>query len=308
MVKNCLYVIIFLIVNFYKLNSAKTENTILERKIPEIRIINGYTCSTNDYPFVVKIKLGYTAKKSVTSCGGTLIRPKWVLSAAHCFSSKDVPKGVDFWIEAGCDNLQSGQTVEVETFYIHLKYKESNAINDIAIVKLRDPIVHVDGIGYATLPRRNDSICSKAVVMGWGLTSNNLNPNQALSISLQCGSVEIIDKSKCLEISREISINFDFDKHSQICTFSRKQKAEARQGDSGGPLLCGDVQVGIVSFKTVIDPNNMDIESPVVYTRVQYFLDFINDTIENSGTMHSRSILMVFIIFLRLLHNISVCH
>ncbi|CAG9771705.1 unnamed protein product [Ceutorhynchus assimilis] len=303
MLQNYFYNLVFLL---YTIPSAGPENSILERKIPETRIIHGYECSTKEYPFVVKIKLDYEGQ-TVTTCGGTLLRPNWVLTVANCFIFKGITTRENFWIEAGCDNSQSRQTVQAGTAHYHPKYNSFYYSHDIALVKLLHPIKSADGIGYATLPGRDDPICSKAVVMGWGLTSNSLDPYQVSPPTLQCGHVEIITKKQCSELCKNY---LAFHADSQICTFSKGNEAEARMRDSGGPLLCGDVQVGIISFKP-LDILRPDIAAdfPFVYTNIQYFLDWINDTMKDnetsSGTMHLRTISIVFIIFFTLLHNVD---
>ena len=47
----------------------------------QVRIIEGEHADIKDYPFIVKI---YEKNGTYFSCGGSIIRADWILTAAHC--------------------------------------------------------------------------------------------------------------------------------------------------------------------------------------------------------------------------------
>ncbi|KAL6259697.1 anionic trypsin [Pogonomyrmex barbatus] len=64
-------------------------------------------------------------------------------------------------------------------------------------------------------------------------------------------------------------------KEKQLCAGLPEGGRDACQGDSGGPLLCNGTQVGIVSWgEGCARPN-----SPGVYSRVDFYLEWLNETI-----------------------------
>ncbi|XP_076643273.1 kallikrein-like enzyme LV-Ka [Halictus rubicundus] len=70
----------------------------------------------------------------------------------------------------------------------------------------------------------------------------------------------------------------DVDTTVHICAGVIEGKKDACQGDSGGPLLCEDTQVGIVSWGRGCGRPG----SPGVYTRLDVYLEWLNDTIQNN--------------------------
>ncbi|XP_076302571.1 anionic trypsin-2-like [Lasioglossum baleicum] len=74
------------------------------------------------------------------------------------------------------------------------------------------------------------------------------------------------------------------DKDLHLCAGVLEGGRDACQGDSGGPLLCNGTQVGIVSWgKGCARPN-----SPGVYCRLDLYLDWLNETIQNNTASHTR--------------------
>ncbi|RZC42338.1 Trypsin domain containing protein [Asbolus verrucosus] len=63
-----------------------------------------------------------------------------------------------------------------------------------------------------------------------------------------------------------------------VCTMETKRGKDACQGDSGGPLLCKNVLIGIVSYGIGCGLAN----KAATFTKVESFLDFINETISKS--------------------------
>lgn len=57
-------------------------------KLFDKRIIGGQEAERGEWPWqvsLVKESYSYYGRRFSHSCGGTLIAPQWVLSAAHCF-------------------------------------------------------------------------------------------------------------------------------------------------------------------------------------------------------------------------------
>ena len=54
-----------------------------EKKI-QSKIVNGHTASVAEYPWTVALLFDGADRPD---CGGSLIKPTWVLTAAHCLLS-----------------------------------------------------------------------------------------------------------------------------------------------------------------------------------------------------------------------------
>lgn len=98
------------------------------------RVVNGTDSNIEDYPFMISLR-GSTGSHS---CGGTLISPLWVLTAAHCVQ-RDGP--------ANYYNIQHSSTVispvategviEAAEIFSHPNYNPySSYLHDIALVRV----------------------------------------------------------------------------------------------------------------------------------------------------------------------------
>ncbi|KAI3371999.1 hypothetical protein L3Q82_006870 [Scortum barcoo] len=201
-------------------------------------IINGKQVQPHSLPFMALLE------NKVPACGGILIHPSWVLTAAHCaVHAKNVLLGVH---SIKAQEKDSRQVRKVKTQVPHPCYDKEENVNDLMLLKLDKPVKETKTVKI--LPLR-DTVKepaggSQCLVAGWGKTKNTANQ---MSDVLMAVNVTVIDRVKCN--SAEYYGLTTVITRSMICAGSDgSNSADTCQGDSGGPLLCNGVLVGVTSF------------------------------------------------------------
>ena len=202
------------------------------------RIVGGVEATPNEFPWAIYLITGPYA------CGASLIAPEWVLTASHCIDGQS-PSNMSVTIgRHDLNDTNTGQVVNVSQAIMHPNYNSSTFNNDIALLKLAQPINNVTTIGLVTDAMTVDDPGESMTVIGWGATSwQGSSSDVLLKVSMP-----IVTQAACnAAYGNGITGNM-------ICAGVPEGGVDSCQGDSGGPMMVRNaadtawLQSGVVSF------------------------------------------------------------
>ena len=146
-------------------NGNGIKNQIANSMLDQ-RIVGGNRAPEYSIPWQVGL---YHIEINVVFCGGTIIGPFTIMTAAHCLVDIDVSQIYVFATSTDISEIE-GNLYPVEETISHPKYKDSNVIFDFAILKLKKPIPFGRKANAACLPQDPFELYVGAnlMVSGWG--------------------------------------------------------------------------------------------------------------------------------------------
>ncbi|GAB0179010.1 coagulation factor X [Grus japonensis] len=189
------------------------------------RIVGGDECHLGECPWQA-VLLNEAGEEF---CGGTILNENFILTAAHCMNqSKELKVVVG---EVDREKKEQSETMHtVDKILVHSKYIAETYDNDIALIKLKEPIVFSEYVIAACLPEAdfaNEVLMNQrsGMVSGFGREFEG----GRLSKKLKVLEVPYVDRSTCKQ-----STNFAITENMFCAGYETEQK-DACQGDSGGP-------------------------------------------------------------------------
>lgn len=272
----CSFVIALLLVHpwLFPASVAYAEAPAVSAAAPTLpTIMGGQPAETGEWPWQAAVMV------NTNFCGGTLIHPSWVLTAAHCLytPTKERYPTDAVQIVLGDYNLYVAEAHEqhftVDQVLIHPDVNLATYNNDIALLHLTTPATindYVKPLALTANPEDDALVASGtlATVTGWGATKEN----GSLTPVLREVVVPLIANADCRQSYGMLTDNM-------LCAGYAEGSKDACAGDSGGPLMVPDAEgkwklAGLVSF-------GYGCGRPLfygVYTRIANYVAWIEAT------------------------------
>ncbi|XP_053160406.1 coagulation factor VII [Hemicordylus capensis] len=194
---------------------------------PEGRIVGGYSCPPGECPWQALMIEGAKEK-----CGGVLLAPSWVATAAHCLIHARHRVLTIKLGEYSRDHEDEGeQERKVAEIILHEKYIPKTRIdNDIALLRLETPVNLTDYVVPICLPQKRFAadvlnFIEYSTVSGWGRLIEG-GPTSAILMQVRLRKMH---KKECVQHT-----NFTIT-GNMFCAGYFDGTKDSCEGDSGGP-------------------------------------------------------------------------
>ncbi|XP_061432836.1 transmembrane protease serine 3-like isoform X1 [Lethenteron reissneri] len=238
------------------------------------RVVGGRPAAGGRWPW--QVSLHYDAS---LVCGGSIVAPSWVVTAAHCVVHNPLP---GLWkAYAGLVEQPSmiAPYLVVDKVYFHSLYDAQSSDYDVALLRLQGPAHFSASVSPVCLPGAEfDSPPGKMCwITGWGRTDEHTN---AVSPALQEARVPLLSMALCNSGSYYRGAITP----RMVCAGYEQGGIDGCQGDSGGPLVCPGASRWLLTGVTSWGDGCGHARRPGVYSRVSTLLPWLHNVMQTERT------------------------
>ncbi|KAF0708693.1 Aste57867_6247 [Aphanomyces stellatus] len=241
----------------YALTALFAASTLAD----DIEIVGGTEAAVGQHLYVTGLRKTADGRDF---CGGSLIAPNVVLTAAHCIPANPQYVSIGTHYLSG---TQDGEQIKVTKSVVHPKRGSNNW--DFAVLILER------NSKFAPVEVSFDDVAAgtPTVVRGWGTTSSGGSQSNVL---LEVG-VDALSNAQCATFLAGNTVD-----ETMLCA-GGKLGEDSCQGDSGGPLTVeqngSEKLVGVVSWGIGCAQQ----DKPGVYSRISIARDFIEPYLKTTS-------------------------